>query len=248
MAHAPDDELLSALLDGESAPGDVAHVSTCDVCQTRLASLRRAATAVAAPVVLPPGHVREAALTHAALEAASPPVGGRRVVALPRRRRGSHRPRRTSPVSAVAALVVALVAGGWALTTIGNDGDPADTLANRATASDSALEQNAVGTSVAAAPSGVEGGELGALGDIDAVERRYETARSKRNKAVVASSGSCAVPAEAEWLFRATLTYQGVPAEVQIVAGGETGWTTRILKAADCSLLASRDFVPTTQR
>lgn len=125
MTHA-DDEFLSALLDGEPAEGDAAHVEGCAECQHRLGSLRHAARVVSTLVRSPAAHVREASLT-TALRAADEPVN---TVALNRigwpvpmrnaKRRATAGPRRLNNLAAAAALV-ALVMGGWAITRMGGD-------------------------------------------------------------------------------------------------------------------------------
>ena len=45
-----DDELLSAVLDGESDVDASAHADACDRCRARLATLRDVSVLVAAPV------------------------------------------------------------------------------------------------------------------------------------------------------------------------------------------------------
>ncbi len=251
MAHAPDDELLSALLDGESAPGDVSHVSTCDVCQARLADLRRVAATVATPVAMPPGHVREAALTEAAL--ATGTTRRRRTSITPIGRRAAGR-RRTSPLSAAAALLVAVLAGGWALSAIGNGGGTTDNLATSAdTEAASALPN--IGSAFAADDAGsgasfapLDGGDLGAVDDIAVVEASYEAAGTQRGKSAATSNVECPVPEGTTMLFHAALTYRGEPAEAHVVEATDATRSTRILRAADCSLIVSRDFAPTSQR
>ena len=57
----PDDELLSAALDGEEE-GAAAHARTCPVCLGRTASLHAAARAVGAPVPPVAAPVRDAAV------------------------------------------------------------------------------------------------------------------------------------------------------------------------------------------
>lgn len=87
-----DDEAISAVLDGEATPDEVAHVEECDACRGRLRSFAAVADAVRAPVPPPDPRARAAAL-RAALGAA------------PARRRRSWR-----PALAVAALAVAALA------------------------------------------------------------------------------------------------------------------------------------------
>jgi hypothetical protein len=123
MTHVSD-EFLSALLDQEAAPAsdDAAHVDGCAQCQERLGVLRGVAQAVAAPTPPPAAHLREAAVSAALVERGGATATLRRVVASNRRRvMASRSPaRRISPLSAAAALVIALAVGGWAISQTGS--------------------------------------------------------------------------------------------------------------------------------
>jgi hypothetical protein len=68
-----DDDALSASLDGEATPGELAHLDGCDTCRARVDELRTAANLVGSPV--PPVDVdaREAAIA-AALVAQPTPI------------------------------------------------------------------------------------------------------------------------------------------------------------------------------
>ena len=254
MAHAPD-EFLSAMLDGEPAPGDAAHVAECDVCQSRLADLRGAAVAVGAPVPAPPDHIREAAMREALLVAddkanASGPL-------LPFRRTSKRpsptRSRRTSPLSAAAALLVAVLVGGFALSQIGHGGGNARVNETAAATSPSpnADTANALGGSSKAAIAPHDAADVGAVDDINALITRANTDLTGTNAAgaltASASSPPCAYDGGDTLLWQATLTYQGRAAVAHYVKRGDTQ-VMQILAAADCSLIASQDFVPTTPR
>ena len=63
--HHPDDELLSAALDGETDPDTVAHVGGCDACMERLDALDRVRQAVAADPGPAPATVADRALAAA---------------------------------------------------------------------------------------------------------------------------------------------------------------------------------------
>ncbi|MGH9125145.1 MAG: hypothetical protein ACRDZ8_10530, partial [Acidimicrobiales bacterium] len=56
-----DDERLSAVLDGAGEAGDVAHLSSCADCGSRLEGWRRVARMVAALPAPAPGAARDAA-------------------------------------------------------------------------------------------------------------------------------------------------------------------------------------------
>jgi anti-sigma factor RsiW len=68
-AHLPDDELLSALIDGEGTASERAttsdHARSCPACAERLAQLRAVAAAVSSPVAPSDGGRRQAALAAA---------------------------------------------------------------------------------------------------------------------------------------------------------------------------------------
>ena len=66
--HFPDDEALSADLDGEGDAATAEHLASCATCETRLGELRAAAEAVGAPVGRRPD-VERAAAVGAALAA-----------------------------------------------------------------------------------------------------------------------------------------------------------------------------------
>ena len=70
----PDDEVLSAVLDGEGDDAERSHVEGCQACQSRLDDLRAVSRAVAAPVPPPPAAATSAAVDRALAEAAPTPA------------------------------------------------------------------------------------------------------------------------------------------------------------------------------
>jgi cytoskeletal protein RodZ len=253
MSH-PDDELLSALLDGEAPSGDVAHADGCAQCQSRLSELRRA-TLVTASVVLPPAHVREAAVATAI----------RTLDEAPRQTSGA---RRLPPVAAAAVLLVALAVGGLLISQLGRDASPArDTKSaslaqglvsttaraqeRSAPAADSAATlatpSNMSGAATAGGPTGpYDAGELGTVSAIDEIVKRAaadldQPASVQAEHAMTDASLCPAEPDAGATLWQATLTFQGEAAVARAVEA-QTGRVMRILRRADCSLLASRDF------
>ncbi|MEY2470209.1 MAG: hypothetical protein QOF21_2907 [Actinomycetota bacterium] len=248
MAHAPDDELLSSMLDGEPAPGDTAHIAGCDECQARLGQLRAAATALATPVTLPLVHVREAAVREALLVADDASSRTGRVLPFRRRSSSAPRQRRRNPLSAAAALLVAVLVGGWALSMIGRDnGNRIDetTLAAPA-ATESA---NALGLAKDnAAPAWFNAGDLGAVDNMDELIRRASSDLEQSDRTAHASGDVACVPSDgATLMWHGSLTYNGTAAVAQVVDDSPR-WLMRILAVEDCSLIASQDFAPTTPR
>lgn len=142
-AH-PDDELLSAFLDGEGEDA-VAHLSGCSQCQARMADLRAVVGLVAAVSPVAPGD--RAARVAAALAAAdarstaiaAPPSTGR-----------SGAERRWSPILVAAAVVVLLGLASIPLLG-GRSDDDAGSLASPA------AEREQTEMEAAA----VDGGDLG---------------------------------------------------------------------------------------
>ncbi len=255
MAHA-DDELLSAMLDAEADPGEVAHVDTCEQCQARLATLRGASEAAATPVAPVPGHIREAAVSMAV-----------RGVTEVRPRRPVAAQRRMSALSAAAALVVAVAVGGWAISQIGSGaGDntnsntalssAADSAAKSATptgglgAENSALGAADAGTTMMAAPP-YDAGDIGAIDTVPLVSQRASADLSQPPAAIAAKSTGAASPcpyAEGTPIWQATLTYNGEAAVAHLVKVDGGKQLMQILRRADCAVIASQDFAPTTPR
>jgi hypothetical protein len=131
IAH-PDDETLSALLDGEADQDADAHVAGCSTCGARLAALRAAAAAVGeAPQ--PPPAVRESAIRAALMDsAADHPVI----------REHPYRERRSLAIVgwvAAAAAVIALFVALPALLGGGGSSMKASSAARATTATTTAL-------------------------------------------------------------------------------------------------------------
>lgn len=271
MPH-PDDELLSALLDGEAPSGGVAHVAGCGECQLRLEDLRRAAAFVAAAVTPQPGHLREASLA-VAMRAADEPLRVAAITSLGRRlpnrtRARATANRRTNGLSAAAVLVVALTVGGMAISQLGRSDTPRGS-ATRDFASDAALDQSGKGAaagsaddslaneSQASAASGgsragqYEAGDIGARADIGSVISQAQTdlgqpadARSQRT---ASEPSPCPYQTDETPLWQATLRFNAEDAVAHVVETQE-GYLMQILRRAGCSLLASQVFAPTSPR
>ena len=162
-----DDELLSAVLDGEADVEQSAHADSCDACRARLSALRDASVLVATPVPAADPARRDAAI--AAAVAAADEHGGS-VVPLRRRR--------SIPtwLGAAAAVVVAVGAitlladrgdddtGSFDAASEGDDGAGSDTMAADEDATAMALQ----------APV-VDGGDLGEI-DLTTLQQTIEGA------------------------------------------------------------------------
>src|SRR5258705_6350917 len=100
-----DDEVLSALLDGEASAAEAGHAERCSECGTRLATLRAAADLVGAPVEIDSARRDEA--VRRALDTALGDNEADNVVPMDRHRRV--RPGMAIAGGLVAAAVAALV-------------------------------------------------------------------------------------------------------------------------------------------
>lgn len=155
----PDDEQLSAHLDGEAGDGTAEHLGSCRDCEQRLAGLRLVSSRVGSSVAGPPDRVREAALQAARttwLTARAEGDGtvsghGPEVVALEERRR---LPRWALPVAAAAAaLIVAVPVLGF----LGDDKGGQETAATS--------DERGTSAGKDAEAVGIDGGDLGEQSD-----------------------------------------------------------------------------------
>lgn len=234
-----DDDVLSAVLDGEATPYENTHAAACAECSARLSTLREASTLVRTAVAPAPDAQRDAAIA-AALAAAVPS----NVVPMRSRRRGV-----PAWLGAAAAAVVAVGAIGLVASSTGGDDDDSAGVASGGAGDDTTSEMAADDaeeslTTLMAAPT--DGGDLGAIEDVDlraAIEgalARQVTGDAAPSEEGEASSGdgtaptttaspsavgpsfaaSCEDPVRAgdpelgAVLYRASGTYEGEPAEV----------------------------------
>lgn len=266
----PDDEQLSAALDGEGEADTAAHLRACAACADRLDGLRRASALIGEPVPPPSAALVERAVGAAlggvkgSEPATSPPVPMRRRYLAP-------------PLSwaAAAAAAIAVLVGIAAL--VGPSGDEGAEVASRTTA-EGRLGTGAAGdTAGAGAP--VEEGEqsfasdgaalsadsdtgfedLGPHEDPDtlaaAVRARVEAippdaARSRDEQ----TGAPCRGEAEAVGAGRlgtlvhaATAQWKGEPAYVLTFSlseedGGEAEHQVYVMSSSRCSLLAEARF------
>lgn len=235
MNHV-DDEVLSALLDGEAPSGDAAHVDGCETCSERLAGLRRVSTAVAAPVVLPAAHVREAAVS-IALDSASTRPAVRTYI------------QRWNGLSAAAALLVALAVGGLLIAQLGRGGNDETRNAQDRVAADTGVaagggfsNESSLGASSDAATGPYQAGDLGSVTDVEALYTRATMDLGQPPKAAMTMAVSaCPVEIAGQVLWQATLNYNGTPAVAHLVETPE-GRVMQVLRQSDCAVLVSQGF------
>lgn len=182
----PDDELLSATLDGEGDPATAAHLRGCDGCLARLDALDRVRRLVAAASGPAPPGVADRAVAAAAAAwdeersgrgapAATRAAGGRPDdTIVPLRRRpprwvGAGREGRRAPgwaIGAVAALVAAVVL----VPVLLRDSGPGERTASAPTKGAATTAEAGVDAAV------IDGGELGPLSDPAALRHRLQQA------------------------------------------------------------------------
>ena len=268
MTHA-DDELLSALIDGEPVEEAAAHVAECAECQARLARLQAVATALKTRVELPAAHVREAAVASAMSAASDKAVAtdSSRLLAMSAHATARPAPRRRgSLLSAAAALLVALSIGGVVLSQIGNKGSddtaatalgdtPSAGEANSKAGGDSADSTESQDMTMAAPASDVPtyaAGDIGVFTSIDQVAKLASDqlrAPDAEQHITTGVEPLCPVAEGQTIVWQATLTWLNEPAVATVFAGASPQWVLEIRTPAqrDCGLLASQSFEPTTQ-
>lgn len=185
----PDDELVSAYLDGE-APEAAARVEADPALRARLAAFRRVGAAVGAPVEVAAADARERAIARA-LEAAA----GEPVVDLDeaRARVRARRRSRWLPVAAVAAAVLLLVAAVPLLSRLNRDSgdDLAATAAATTSAAGAGDTSSAEGNEVASQEA-QERRDLGVVDDEAALRRAVEDALVGQEPDAVLSASTTA--------------------------------------------------------
>ena len=261
-----DDERLSALMDGEAEPTDVAHARSCAECSARVEAWRQAVRLVAAAPVDPPAGVREATI-EAALGAVAPAHADavddgpeRAPLGPPAGRDRHHRRRRLishyRPGLAAAAALLIVVGGVSAAVALEGGGS-----SNKAAsgASSASTASGATGTSATSAGSGL--GSFSGTGPLASrlrsiVSSPAQAAPFASNSASVSGSASAApvaatapttptcpsraaaaANATTPAIYHAALTYRGDAALVYVFA--VDGRDVAVVeRSADCATLA----------
>jgi hypothetical protein len=257
MTDFSDDQLVSAVLDGEATEEEVARVTGDPVLSTRLAELRAAHDAVAtAPLDLPADDVRDAAIA-AALAASTPSE----VVDLQARRR--HRRGLQIASIAAAVLVVAGIIGGliaWtghtspsATTAAAGSSAPPqrETDASAGAAKGAAAPAPPYAAATASPPA--QAGDLGSFSTADSLVLRARVAAAPlasndsaaaapapldtaSTKASASAAATCG--AQPDIRLEATATLNGQP--VVVVVRGQPGPQTVDVYDKSCVLLFSQ--------
>ena len=252
-----DDDVLSAVLDGEAAADESLHADACERCASRIADLRDASMLVRSPVPDVDPAQREAAIA-AALAAAALAAGDRRAEVVPLRRR---LPAAWLATAALVAVALALV------VLLPRDRD--DDLASRGVTDEAAemAADDAAGTggeTMSALAEPVDGGDLGELAGAD-LQAAISEAFARRATALDAPAGAESAPATttagaevacvdavrdgnprlAELVFRATGTFEGEPVVVlafDVVEDGEVRRWVYVVGAEACVIKNQQTF------
>ncbi|MCU1461952.1 MAG: hypothetical protein JWO37_2027 [Acidimicrobiales bacterium] len=228
MSPHPDDEALSAALDGED-PAAAGHAASCADCRARMTALAGAAALVATVVAPPAEHERDRAVAAAMANA------GDRVVAPPTAGTDS----RWRPVLVAAAAVVLVVGIVAGVASLSSGGSKPATTASRAPASIGNAQPPAATANASAGSLNATSApaDLGAVPDEATLRQRLNDALTARKSSATGDSAAgstqaapsalaasqCEAPAvrsagpNAQVVFRATLTYAGQPADVVVV-------------------------------
>lgn len=262
----PDDEALSAVLDGEDDDAERAHVEGCPACQGRLDDLRAVSRAVAVAIPPRPAASIDAAIGRALAEA--PPAPIRRVA---RRARPDPEPAPTKAkppmlkLLAAAAVVVVVAGIGSVIVITSNHHDAARNSATSATSaaapsvkaaggSEATGAQSSPAPRAASAPS--TPADLGDQSDpaaLVAALRAIEKQGGAGSTATIINPPDCAAPAaagaklpvESRAILDAAVRWQGKDAQVLVFPRTDTnaaGQTAVVVSTADCTVVTSVAF------
>ena len=194
MADAPDDEVVSAYLDGEATPDEAARVESDPALQARLGEMRAVVRAVAGPLPPVAADAREALIARVLAAAAedrpapvtTPAAPPAKVVDFEAARARRERFRRGIRIASIAAAVAAILALP-VLAGLGDSGDSegdaaAPTLENFAEEADESGGAAAGLAADEAAPV-VHAGDLGSFDD----ERELGTELARRAESAPAA-------------------------------------------------------------
>jgi hypothetical protein len=246
MTDFTDDELVSAVLDGEATDEEAARVSADAALSARLAELRAARDAIAASVSLPSNEHRDRAVT-AAMTSAEPAAALRPAVELHDRRR-----RRAIRVASIAAALLAIAGLVGAVAALSSReshkaGSAAAGLAPSSASDAVAAAQAAappgpspaVGTNRSAA--GADGlAELGSFQTeqdlVDAVKAQNLQAAPGAPTDTFSPAVACGSRADVTYAARASLSGQ----PVIVIVSGSAGQQTIEVVDVDCAVVFTR--------
>lgn len=237
-----EDELVSAYLDGEATPAEIAEVERDDALLARVEQLRSVRDAVAAPVAPMPAELKDqmigAAL--AAADAGNPRRRAARIVPFHRR----HQTRLA--VAAAVILLAAVVSAGLIASRGGDDADmaaeaPAAEMADAgSSAADVAVPGEAESTAMPTTTAYVEMAEEEPMAELD-----IDTAAMAADKAAMAELEAAAAETVADELDEAAMAeLEAAAAEAAAqaaVAEAESAMEAPAEEAADAPTSSADD-------
>jgi hypothetical protein len=264
----PDDDLVSAVLDGEATPEERARVAADPRLQVRLEELRAASAFVATPVDPPPAGAADRAVAAAVAERGrSDEVAGAVVPLRPWRD-----PRRILAVAAALVLLVGIGAllsqADWGGGDSGSGGDAALT-ADTSGGDESGGGAESGDASAEESPDAFAIADLGAVADDDELRLALEqedalgpapersttsdtttlgaadSGVAERGAPVPGESHECQVRIEEAdprldaMLFEATTTFAGTPAVVYVYPAAGGGQLVVVVSEDRCEVLSS---------
>ena len=256
----PDDEALSAHLDGEE-PQLRVHLESCTACTGRLADLRQVRAALGAPVTPPPAWQRDATIARA-LDAVGHSGGARRAraggiaaaillvlgaaIGLSQLSHSAKHAALKTTGGRAAAGAAAPSTSTVAATDLGDLGALTDTAALRARVQPTVSQLQAL-TPKAAAPSAPNAAAPKAAGpspESDVTGRQSGSTGAAGRRCVDAARALD--PANVSPAAAGTAAWQGTPAEVLVyaVAGRRGAARVYVLAQADCRVLEFQSYAP----
>jgi len=256
MTNLPDDEIVSAVLDGEATDEEVARVDADAALTARLGELRAARDAIAAPVSLPSPADRDAAVAAAMTESVSAKV--RPVVDMRDRRR-----RRALRVASIAAALLIVVGIASAIAALSSRDDhkaksaagTEASVAPKDAVAQPAAGGPAAGDAAASAPQSAAP-ELGSFQTpedvVDAVRRTQQTTattttpaptspplseRSNAQTAKTSDAGGSCLLSRPDAIFVGRAHLSGQP--VIVIVFGSPGQQTVELLDSNCAVVFS---------
>ena len=218
-----EDELVSAYLDGEATPGEIAEVEQDDELMARVEQLRAVRDAVAAPTAPVSEELRDRMISVAlaVADAETTPRPQARVVPF-------HRRHQTRFAVAAAVILLAAVAGAGLIASRGGEDSQ---MAVEASAS--------VEAATAAAPAEAEEEEMAASGPATAEAERAEATAESEGSEMAADAPTTAETAAAEAPAESDSAMAADSADAEMAAAAESTAAAEAAAAAEAEAAAA---------
>lgn len=218
-----EDELVSAYLDGEATPGEIAEVEQDDELMARVEQLRAVRDAVAAPTAPVSEELRDRMISVAlaVADAETTPRPQARVVPF-------HRRHQTRFAVAAVVILLAAVAGAGLIASRGGEDSQ---MAVEASAS--------VEAATAAAPAEAEEEEMAASGPATAEAERAEATAESEGSEMAADAPTTAETAAAEAPAESDSAMAADSADAEMAAAAESTAAAEAAAAAEAEAAAA---------